>query len=95
MINAAVLELINFEGQYEEIPEHMRDAIMNYILHRMKPGVFLEGVICNDLRKAVCNADAQNLPLIKMYVWWFYNICPSSLVGEENYRKHLAGAGND
>lgn len=92
MIHAGALELINFEGEYAQIPDHMQESIMNYILHRHELGSFLTGVITNNLRMAVCNADAENLPLIKLYVLWFYNVCPSNLVGEENYLKHIRGS---
>ena len=89
-IHASVLEEMNFDGgDYENIPAHMRDAIMRYVLNHKKPGKFLSSVICNDLRGAVCNADAQNLPLIKTYVLWFYNRCPSFLVGLDNFKRHI------
>lgn len=94
-VHASMFEHMNFEGDYEVIPQHMRDAIMRYATKRLKPGHFLEGVICNDLKKAVCNADAENLLLIKTYVHWFYNRCPAFLVGPDNYRQHLAGGSGD
>lgn len=91
-VHAVALEEMNFEGgDYEKIPQHMRDAIMDYALHRRKPGDFLTAVLCNDLRGAVCYADAVNLPLIKTYVLWFYNRCPAFLVGRDNFIRHLAG----
>jgi hypothetical protein len=90
-IHASVFEHMNFDGDYEVIPQHMRDAIMRYATKRLEPGSFLEGILTNDLRKAVFNADAENLPLIKTYMLWFYNRCPAFLVGPENYRQHLAG----
>lgn len=88
-VHASVLEEMTFTGEYEKIPQHMRDAIMNYAIHRMEPGDFLTGVLTNDLRKAVCSADLENLPLIKLYVLWFYNRCPAFLVGRENFLRHL------
>jgi hypothetical protein len=88
-IHASVFEHMTFDGEYEVIPQHMRDAIMDYALRRREPGDFLTGVICNDLKKAVCRADSQNLPLIKTYVLWFHNQCPSFLVGKENFIRHL------
>jgi len=88
-VHASVFEHMTFDGEYEAIPERMRDAIMNYAVRRFEPGSFLQGVICNDLKKAVCNADAENLPLIKLYVLWFHNCCPAFLVGRENYIRHL------
>jgi hypothetical protein len=80
---------MNFDGSYAVIPEHMREAILNYVLHHKKPGDFLTAVICNDLRSAVFNADEDNLPLLRTYLFWFYNRCPASLVGKENFYRHL------
>lgn len=88
-IHASAFEEMTFTGEYDVIPQHMRDAIMDYAIHRKEPGDFLTGVICNDLKKAVCHADSQNLPLIKTYVLWFHNRCPSFLTGKENFRVHL------
>ena len=90
-IHASVFEHMNFDGDYEVIPQHMRDAIMLYATKRVRPGSFLEGVICNDLKMAICNADCENLPLVKTYVLWFHNRCPAFLVGRENFVKHLNG----
>jgi hypothetical protein len=88
-VHASTLEEMNFDGDYEAIPPHMRDAIMNYALHRKRPGDFLTAVICNDLRGAVFHADATNLRLLKTYLYWFYNRCPAFLVGKENFVRHL------
>lgn len=90
MIHASTLEEMNFNGDYAAIPEHMQESIMNYAVFRKRPGEFLTAVICNDLRGAVGHADAQNFPLIKTYVQWFYNRCPQCLVGKENFVKHLS-----
>jgi hypothetical protein len=70
-----------FVGVYESIPERMRIALMSYVRDRRKPGDFLTAVICNDLRNAVGHADESNLPLLKLYVWWFYNVAPADCHG--------------
>jgi hypothetical protein len=72
-----------FTGQYAEIPEHMRDALVRYVVDRVKPGNFLTAVICNDLSGAVMRADEENLPLLKTYVQWFYNVPPASCTGSQ------------
>ncbi|NBO20262.1 MAG: hypothetical protein EBV03_13785 [Proteobacteria bacterium] len=66
-----------FDGEYSAIPEYMRAALVRYVVERIQPGSFLTAVICNDLRTAVNNADDENLPLLKTYVRWFYNIAPA------------------
>jgi hypothetical protein len=70
-----------FTGDYAQIPERMQEAIRLYVLHGKRPGDFLTGVITNDLRRAVGYADAENLPLLKLYVQWFYNVAPAICSG--------------
>lgn len=88
-VHASLLEDMTFTGEYAAIPQHMQDSIMNYVLRRKKPGDFLTAVLCNDLRGAVFQADATNLPLLKTYLYWFYNCCPAFLVGKENFIRHI------
>ena len=66
-----------FTGDYGNIPPHMQAAIKRYVIDRLRPGNFLSAVISNDLRGAVDHADSDNLPLIKLYVQWFYNRAPA------------------
>lgn len=73
--------MVDFKGEYEQVPEHMRVALRAYVLEGRRPGDFLTAVICNDLRNAVGRADDENLPLLKIYVQWFYNVAPSSCWG--------------
>ena len=91
-MTATALEYnVEFVGDYAQIPPHMQDAIRRYIVQGLKPGNFLTGVITNDLRRAVCAADEQNLPLIKLYVHWFFNEAPGNSQGSpEIMRKWMA-----
>lgn len=70
-----------FTGEYANIPPQMQEAIRRYVVQRLAPGHFLQGVITNDLRMAVNHADQTNLPLIKLYVQWFYNQAPAACTG--------------
>jgi hypothetical protein len=70
-----------FGGPYANIPPHMQESIRRYVVNRIAPGHFLQGVITNDLRMAVNHADETNLPLIKLYVQWFYNQAPAGCTG--------------
>lgn len=81
---AAALEMagmVDFKGEYEKIPAHMQQSLRRYVLEGLKPGDFLTAVICNDLRNAVGRADETNLPLLKLYVQWLYNVAPGSCWG--------------
>jgi hypothetical protein len=70
-----------FTGEYAAIPPHMQDAIKRYVIDKLRPGSFLSSVISNDLRGAVNYADSENLPLLPVYVKWFYNRAPSGCSG--------------
>jgi hypothetical protein len=79
---------LEFTGQYEAIPERMRRSIIRYVKEGIPMGDFLTAVVCNDLKCAVGYADEENLPLLKIYVQWFHNVCPAIYSGKENYLKH-------
>lgn len=68
---------LSFDDGYEEIPEHMRAAMLSYVQIGHLTGDFLHAVVSNDLGGAVGRADPQNLPLIPLYVRWFYNRAPA------------------
>ena len=70
-----------FTGEYEQIPAHMREAIVNYVAHRKMTGDFLRAVVCNNLVNAVGYADDTNRGLIPLYVRWFFNYAPSGCWG--------------
>lgn len=71
-----------FDGEYyAKIPPHMQEVIRRYVVERIPPGDFLTAVIGNNLREAVNRADAENLPLLKLYVHWFYNVAPGQCAG--------------
>jgi len=81
---------LSFDNDYANIPPHMQEAIRRYVVQGIKPGDFLTAVITNDLRGAVGRADAVNLPLLKTYVQWFYNIAPGSCWGShDNMREWM------
>jgi hypothetical protein len=66
-----------FTGEYSAIPERMQEGIKRFVVDGLIPGDFLKAVIQNDLRGTVGHADDENLPLIPLYVRWFYNRPPS------------------
>lgn len=78
---------VEFTGDYAAIPPHMQEAIRRYLVQGFAPGHFLSAVIKNDLRGAVNYADATNLPLIKLYVQWFYNVAPGNCHGSPEIMK--------
>jgi hypothetical protein len=79
---------LNFDGQFAQIPQRMREALERYCVNKIKPGTFLSALIQNDLETAILSADQENLNLIKTYVLWF-RTNTSGLFGKENFNKHL------
>lgn len=67
------------------IPEYMHDALTNWVNYgwRITPGPFLCAVISNNLRKAVQQADDNNIHLLSAYVHWFYNWAPAQCWGSQ------------
>lgn len=59
------------------ISQEMMAEIDRYINERKEPSSFLKAVVCNDLRKAVIFAEADELPNIPAFVTYFYNEAPS------------------
>ena len=59
----------------------MLAALNRYIENGIRPGGFLNAVLCNDLKEAIGRADYINMPLIPSYVNWLYNEAPSACWG--------------
>jgi hypothetical protein len=70
------------------VPLHIHSAIVAYVCNRQIPGSFLQAVIKNDLRRAVCLADCDNLPYLKDIVLFFYNYAPSTCYGSAEAMKN-------
>lgn len=81
-----------FEGQYESIPKDMRDGMTRYVEDRKDPGGFLSAVIRNDLLDAACRADRTNLPLLREYAQWFYNVAPYGCAGSPEKMRAWLGS---
>ncbi len=61
------------EDDWQLVPAHIRAGIADYVQYGQIPGDFLQGVICNDLTKAVFHADPENyqrLGDIAKFIYW-------------------------
>lgn len=65
------------------LPDSTRAVIEDYIRLGKRPGLFLESVICNDLKKAIERADDVNLPALPAIVAYFYNEAPAICWGSK------------
>lgn len=63
------------------VPEHMRDGIVNYLVHGIEPGSFYRAVLENDLREACLRADDTNQRALYQHVAFLYNYAPIAAWG--------------
>ena len=66
------------------IPYRMMGGIFRYIEHGIRPGDFLQAVICNSLSDATITADDENLRNLPAFGYYFYMEVPTALRGKEN-----------
>lgn len=64
-----------------EIPEHMRQSLIYYVLEGLEPGSFMSAVLSNDLAESVGRADHINREKLFNYVQFIYNVMPSESWG--------------
>lgn len=67
---------------YRDIPEHTKEALMNYFNRCWEPGGFLMAVLCNDLYGAASKADHINGPELANIVKWVINEAPYGSYGD-------------
>ena len=67
---------------YNNVPEHTRDGLENYLIHGIEPGGFLMAVLTNDLYGSVYRADATNITRIPHIVRFLHTI-PSICFGDK------------
>lgn len=66
------------------IPQLTLDSLTRYVEHGIPPGSFVTAVLCNDLVKAVGNADQDNMYALHKIVQYVYNELPSESWGNLN-----------
>ena len=66
---------------YDRLPEHMRGGARRYVEQGIRPGDFLNAVLCNDLKAAFSRADDINTTAMRDWVMWMYNDVPSPCQG--------------
>ena len=66
------------------VPEHMREAIVNWIDGKTPPkmlGHFLYALLCHDLWEAFARADEANANSMRGWVLFLHNYAPSTCHG--------------
>lgn len=64
-------------SQYSQIPPHMMQAMVHYVVTGDVSSDFLKAVIDNNIKGAVGYADDSNCKILYIYVTWFYNRAPA------------------
>ena len=65
------------------IPAHMKEAVVDYVVHGYYPGDFLRAVLRNDLCDALGRADPNNFNALRSWVSFMYNEIPSEAWGSQ------------
>lgn len=68
-------------ANWSKVPEHMREGLVLYIEHGVKPGSFMSAVLSNDLRTACAQADDINRHRIWDIVSFLYSYAPNRCWG--------------
>lgn len=71
---------------YHLIPSHMREGITIYVLDGIRPGGFLQALLCNDFLAACAHADLENSFALHGWGRFLYNHVPAAAFGSpDNY----------
>ncbi len=78
-------------GSRYVIPGYMTKAIERYVEHHVRPGRFLQAVICNDLKGSMSLADDENFANLPAYIAFFHNEAPGGCSGSPKKMKEWVG----
>ena len=67
---------VDTKGYDSAVPAMTLHALVNYVEHRLQVGDFLEGMLTNDLHKAIGYVDEDNLSAIRSIYLFIYNRMP-------------------
>jgi len=83
------------EGFLEcEVPRHMWEGALRYLLNGIPPGGFLTAVLENNLTESIRQADSTNLRSIVNWARWVYNWIPTTVHGSpKNVHDHIMAGG--
>lgn len=63
------------------IPDHMWEAVFEYVAHRREAGGFFMAVVNNDFVRACCAADTANQEALFGWAQLLYNFFPPNSYG--------------
>lgn len=73
-----------------DVPEHLREGLVRYLVHRIQPGHFLTAVLENNLLQAVARGDDVSLAGLPNLMRFLVNAAPGDASGSpETVREWL------
>jgi len=72
------------QAEHHELPDHMIDGLVRYIVHGIEPGGFLMSVLWNDLAWAAAKADAVNRRNLFRYASFLLYGAPGGCWGSQS-----------
>jgi len=63
------------------VPVHLHDGLVGYLVHGCPPGSFLTAVLMNDLVGAIAHADDVSAAHLQPLVRWLYRYAPANAWG--------------
>jgi len=78
--------------EYNNVPDHIKQAMIDYYLYNQPVGHFLTAVLKNDLKGALGRADAHNRRNLFSIVKFAYNELPATCWGDEETVDNWEGA---
>jgi len=73
--------MAEYEVGLRDLPDYMRDGVIEYIEHGRVPGDFLMGVFENNFTEAVARADMINSSLLVVWAAFLHTYAPSGCWG--------------
>lgn len=67
-----------------EVPAHLHDGLILYLLHHVRPGSFLVAVLENNLKLAFVKADPTSARMLRELVHFLYEWAPHDSWGSED-----------
>ncbi len=81
------------QADWNLIPAHMHDAVVNYVMNGISGGSFLDAVLCNDFLNAAGRADAENTRALKNWAIFIYQFTPAFCHGSPEHVNEWCAVG--
>lgn len=70
-----------------DVPAHLRDGLLGYVVHNHEPGHFLTACLSDEFVDAATRADAESVASLRAIAVFIYNFIPANSWGGEAFVK--------